>query len=119
MPSDRAPAVWFAEARSSFGWRWERARPLPLHGCAPEDTLVGASALLLHLEQRALASFGVDAELPFDAEFCAVVPVLVYQRIAAEAAAMQDRGGSAAAIARRFGVDHHTAGKAIRWYRQR
>ena len=32
--------------------------PLPLHGCVPEHALVGASGLLLHLEQRALAPFG-------------------------------------------------------------
>ena len=40
-----------------------RGRLLPLHGGAPEHALVGASALLLHLEQRALAPFGVDPEL--------------------------------------------------------
>ena len=43
----------------------------------------------------------------------------VYQRIAAEAAGMQDRGVTVAAIARHFGVDDHTAGKAIRWFRGR
>ena len=59
------------------------------------------------------------AELPFEAEFRAVVPVPVpvYQRIAAEAAGMQDQGVTVAAIARHFGVDHHTVEKAIRWFR--
>ena len=47
------------------------------------------------------------------------MPVPVYQRIAAEATAMQDRGVCVAAIARHFGVDDHTAAKAIRWFRQR
>ena len=58
------------------------------------------------------------AELPFEAEFRSVVPVPVYQRIAAEAAGMQDQGVRVAAIARHFGVDDHTAGKAMRWFRR-
>ena len=41
------------------------------------------------------------------------------QRIAAEAAGMQDRGVRVAAIARHFGVDYHTADKAIGWFRGR
>jgi len=40
----------------------------------------------------------------------------VYQRIAAEAAEMQARGARVAVIARHFGVDHHTAAKAVRWF---
>ena len=59
------------------------------------------------------------AEFPFEAELRAVVPVPVYQRIAAEAAAMRHRSVAVAAIARYFGVDYHTAAKAIRWFRQR
>ena len=42
-----------------------------------------------------------------------------YQSIAAEAAAMQACGIRVAAIARHFGVDHHTADNAIRWVRAR
>ena len=51
---DRAPAAPFG--LPAPGPRWGsgvgRVRPivLPLHGCAPEDALVGASPLLLHLE---------------------------------------------------------------------
>ena len=56
------------------------------------------------------------AELPFEAEFRAVVRVPVYQRIAAEGARMQDRGVTVAAIGRHFGVDDHTVDKAIRWF---
>ena len=59
------------------------------------------------------------AELPFEAEFRAVVRVPVYQRIAAEGARMQDRGVTVAAIGRHFGVDDHTVDKAIRWFRRR
>ena len=59
------------------------------------------------------------AELPFEVELRAVQELLAYQRIAANAAGMQDRGLSVAAIARHFGVDDHTAGKAIRWFRGR
>ena len=59
------------------------------------------------------------AELRFEAEFRAVQPVPVYQRIAAEAVGMQDQGVTVAGIARHFGVDHHTADKALRWFRQR
>ena len=40
----------------------------------------------------------------------------VYQLIGAEAAGMQDRGVTVAAIAGHFRVEDHTAGKAIRWY---
>ena len=43
----------------------------------------------------------------------------IFQVIAQEAAAMRDRGNRVSAIARKFGVDYHTADKAIRWYRQR
>ena len=59
------------------------------------------------------------AELPFEAEFRAVVPGPVYQRIAAAAAGMNDQGVTVAAIGRHFGVDHHTVEKAVRWFRQR
>ena len=38
----------------------------------------------------------------------------VYQPIAAQAARMHDRGDTVAAIARHFGVDDHTAVKAVR-----
>ena len=31
---------------------------------------------------------------------------------------MEDQGVTVAAIARHFGVDDHTAGKAIRWFRE-
>ena len=47
------------------------------------------------------------------------MPVPVYQRIAADAAGMNDQGVTVAAIGRHFGVDHHTVWKAIRWFRQR
>lgn len=43
---------------------------------------------------------------------------LVYQRIAAAAAGMPARGVRVAAITRQFGVDHHTADEAIRWFRR-
>ena len=37
--------------------------------------------------------------------------------VAQEAAQMLDRGVRVNAIARHFGVDYHTADKAVRWYR--
>ena len=43
----------------------------------------------------------------------------MYQRIAIEAAAMYARGVLASGIAKHFGVDHHTADKALRWFRSR
>ena len=43
----------------------------------------------------------------------------IYQVIAPEAAPMQDRGARVSAISRHFGVDHYTAAKALRWFRQR
>ena len=57
------------------------------------------------------------AEFPVEAEFRAVVPVPVYQRIGADAARMRDKGVTVAAIGRHFAVDHHTVEKAIRWFR--
>ena len=43
----------------------------------------------------------------------------LHQRIAIEAAAMYTRGVRVSAIAKHFGVDHHTADKALRWFRSR
>ena len=43
----------------------------------------------------------------------------MYQRIAIEAAAMYARGVRVSGIAKHFGVDHHTADKALRWFRSR
>ena len=43
----------------------------------------------------------------------------MHQRIAIEAAAMYARGVRGSAIAKHFGVDHHTADKALRWFRSR
>ena len=60
---------------------------------------------------RTLAAVRLDVELRDPL----VTPV--YQRIAAEAAAMQDEGVRVAATARHFGVDYHSADKAIRWFR--
>ena len=51
---------------------------------------------------------------------CAMLrPRRCNQGIAAEAALMQAAGVRVAAIARHFGVDHHTVDKAIRWFRRR
>ena len=65
MPLDRAPAVGLPAPGPGWVSGVERVLPvlLPLHGCAPEDALVASCPLLLHLEQRALAPFGVDSEL--------------------------------------------------------
>lgn len=40
----------------------------------------------------------------------------VYQRIAPEAALLHARGWRVSAIAGHFGIDHHTAAKALRWF---
>ena len=65
---DRAPAALFGLPAPGPGWvsrGWGPVPPilLPLHGRAPEHALVGACPLLLHLDQRALPSFGVHADL--------------------------------------------------------
>ena len=59
------------------------------------------------------------AEVSVEVELRARVPIPVYQRIAAQAAEMRDQGVSVTAIARYFGVDYHTAAKALRWFEQR
>ncbi len=59
------------------------------------------------------------AALPLDVELRDVPTTPVYQRIAAEAAAMRDGGVRVAAIARHFGVDHHMVDKALGWFRHR
>ncbi len=46
-----------------------------------------------------------------------VIPI--YQVIAAVSGAMHDRGVGVSRIAKHFGVDHHTAAKALRWFRSR
>ena len=56
------------------------------------------------------------ARLPFHADLVWSTPVPVYQRIAAEAAEMRARGVSMHAVAKHFGVDDHTAAKAVRWF---
>ena len=59
------------------------------------------------------------AAVPVELELREPPTTPVYERIAAEAAGMQDRGVTVAAIARHFGVDDHTAAKAIRSFRQK
>ena len=63
------------------------------------------------------------------ARTCACMPVELplrrllktprYQLIAAEAASLHQAGLTLKAIAERFGVDDHTAAKAVRWLRGR
>ena len=61
FPGPRLPC-WPAGAGSCFVPRGPRV-PLPLHGRVPEDALVGASALLLLVEDGTLTPFGVNAQL--------------------------------------------------------
>ena len=56
------------------------------------------------------------ARVPFEADLVWSTPVPVYQRIAAEAAGMRAGGAGFQAIAEHFGVDDHTAAKAVRWF---
>ena len=60
-----------------------------------------------------------SAALPLEVELRDPPTAPVYQRIAAEAAAMQGRGLRVAAIARHFGIDDHAAAKGIWWFRER
>ena len=46
-----------------------------------------------------------------------VIPI--YQVIGRVSAAMFERGARVSRIAKNFGVDHHTAAKALRWFRSR
>ena len=39
--------------------------------------------------------------------------------MAPQAVELRERGVSVAAIAQLFGVDHHTASKALRWFAER
>ena len=57
------------------------------------------------------------AALALEVELRGPPTVPVYQRIAAEAADMRGAGAAFHAIAEHFGVDDHTAGKAVRWFR--
>ena len=59
------------------------------------------------------------AEVPIEAEFLQRLEPPVYQLIAADAAAMHERGAPVTGIAKHFRVDHHTAAKALRWFRSR
>ena len=59
---------------------------------------------------RTLAGLRIDVEL----RVAAATPV--YQRIGPQAAAMRRRGRPVRAIAEHFGVDDHTAAKAVRWF---
>ena len=59
---------------------------------------------------RTLARLSVEVDLVWS------TPVPVYRRIAADAAEMRARRVSMNAIAEHFGVDDHTAAKAVRWF---
>ena len=56
------------------------------------------------------------AVLPLEVELRDPPTLPVYQRIAAQAADMRDQGASVTVIARHFGIDYHTADKALRWF---
>ena len=56
------------------------------------------------------------ARLPFQADLVWSIAAPAYQRIAAEAAEMRARGVSMRVVAEHFGVNDHTAGKAVRWF---
>ena len=59
------------------------------------------------------------AALPLDVELRDPPTVPVYQTIGSQAAEMRVKGVSVTAIARHFGVDYHTAVKALRWFGRR
>ena len=83
-----------------------RSSPTPVRRCARKSTTCSQRL-------RTLAQVAAQVELP------GRVKTPIFQVIAQWAAAMRDRGDHVSAIARKFGVDYHTADKAIRWYRQR
>ena len=56
------------------------------------------------------------AAAPFEADLDCVVPVLVYQGTAEEAAGMDVDGARISVTARDFGVDPNTVKKAIDWF---
>ena len=55
------------------------------------------------------------AALPLTVELRHAVVTPIYQAMAPQALELRQRGVSVAGIARLFGVDHHTATKALRW----
>ena len=59
------------------------------------------------------------AAVPLAVELRNPVLTPIYQLMAPQALELRERGVSVAAIARRFGVDHHTAAKALRWLAER
>ena len=59
------------------------------------------------------------AALPLTVELRNAVVTPIYQAMAPQALELRERGVSVAGIARLFGVDHHTATKALRWLGER
>ena len=59
------------------------------------------------------------AALPLTVELRNTVVTPMYQAMAPQALELRERGVSVAGIARLFGVDHHTASKALRWLAER
>ena len=59
------------------------------------------------------------AEIPVEVELRGAPITPIYQRIAAEAARLHEGGLALKAVAEHFGVNDHTAAKAVRWFRQR
>ena len=115
-PSCTATLPTFAVARRrSLPWPARSSKTWSLSSAA-----VAVPTLWLRRSQwkrsqrlRALVQIAVQVELR------GPVKTPIFHLIAQEAAAMRDRGDRVSAIPRNFGVDYHTADKAIRWYRQR
>ena len=60
-----------------------------------------------------------SARMALELDLGRVLKTPRYQLIAAETAGLHQAGLTFKAIAERFGVDDHTAAKAVRWFRQR
>ena len=104
--SDRKDAAWIAD--------------LLAHGLIAGSFVPPAPIQALRDLTRTRAQWlRTVAEVPIEAEFLQSLEPPVYQSIAADAAAMHERGAPVSGIAKHFGVDHHTAAKALRWFRSR
>ena len=115
-PSCTATLPTFAVARRrSLPWPARSSKTWSLSSAA-----VAVPTLWLRRSQwRCSQRLRTLAQVAAQVELRGPVKTPIFQVIAQEAAAMRDRGDHVSAIARKFGVDYHTADKAIRWYRQR
>ena len=89
---------------------------LKASGTQDDDALATLEAARCYERGDPAGNTRTLVRLPFEIQLRISAPSPVYQKIAAQAAGMRAGGAGFRAIAEHFGVDDHTAAKAVRWF---